>query len=138
MLPESKSILFFDGECGLCNRTVRFLIKRDRHRRLYFAPLQGVAAKAIVPLKYRQMLSTVVYHPAAANRKLPLKIRSEAVLLALMDIGGIWHLIAQCARLLPLQFRDWCYDRIANNRRHFFKQATCKLPTRKEHERILP
>ncbi|MFT5095531.1 MAG: hypothetical protein ACI93T_004378, partial [Porticoccaceae bacterium] len=31
---ESKSILFFDGVCGLCNRFVDFVLKYDRHGRV--------------------------------------------------------------------------------------------------------
>lgn len=138
MPTNNKSILFYDGDCGLCNRTVQFLIKRDRHRRLYFAPLQGVAAQTIVPEDYRKLLSTVIYNRAIADDKHALYIRSDAVLLALIDIGGFWRVFARCARVLPIRFRDWCYDRIANNRSRFFKKKTCRLPTKEEQARILP
>lgn len=136
---ESKSILFFDGDCGLCNRTVRFLIRRDGHkRRLYFAPLQGNTAKAIVPSEYRESLATVVYNRAHVEKKHSLHIRSDAVLLALIDIGGIGRFVAKCLRLLPIRFRDWCYDHIANNRDRYFEKGACKLPSKNEQARILP
>jgi hypothetical protein len=42
-------ILFFDGECGVCTRTVRFLLHRDRRRRsLRFASLQGNTARELL------------------------------------------------------------------------------------------
>lgn len=138
MNSANKSILFYDGDCGFCNRAVQFLIKRDRHRRLYFAPLQGVAAKAIVPLKYRQSLSTVIYHRPGAGKDYSLHTRSDAILLALVDIGGHWSILAKCARVLPKRLRDWCYDRVANNRKRLSGKADCKLLTREEHARILP
>lgn len=138
MHSKSKSILFFDGDCGLCNRTVQFLIKRDRHNRLYFAPLQGTTAEAIVPVEYRELLSTVVYNRAHTDKKHSLHIRSDAVLLALIDIGGFWRIFARCARVFPVRFRDWCYDRIATNRSRLFKKETCRLPTKEEQARILP
>ena len=138
MHPESKSILFFDGDCGLCNRIVRFLTKRDRCRRLYFAPLQGTTAEAIVPSKYRELLSTVVYNRAHADKEHSLHVRSDAVLLALIDIGSFWRIFALCARVLPVRFRDWCYNRIANNRSRIFGKETCSLSTKEEQERILP
>ena len=39
------AVLFFDGECGLCNGVVRILIRLDRTGRLHYAPLQGASAK---------------------------------------------------------------------------------------------
>ena len=138
MKSANRAILFFDGDCGFCNRTIRFLIRQDKNKQLYFAPLQGITAKAIVPLEHRQLLSTVVYHRAVTDKKYSLYTRSEAVLLALVDIGGLWRILARGMRLFPLRFRDWCYDRIANNRKHISGGATCKLPTKEEHARILP
>ncbi len=35
--------VLYDGECGLCHRSVKFLLKRDRHQ-LWYAPLQGETA----------------------------------------------------------------------------------------------
>ena len=134
----NKAILFFDGDCGLCNGAIRFLIKRDKHKHLYFAPLQGVTAQAILPLKYRQTLSTIVYHRSTSVNPQKLLVRSNAVLQALVDIGGVSYFLAKISRLFPLIFRDWCYDYIANRRHRFFKNNSCKLPTREEHARILP
>ena len=45
--PNSNAgpVLLFDGECGLCHRVVRGLLKCDRRERLRFAPLHGAAAQ---------------------------------------------------------------------------------------------
>ena len=138
MKPSNKAIVFFDGDCGLCSVSVRFLIKRDSRQHLYFAPLQGVTAQAILPQQYRESLRTMVYQRVSADGQPTLLVRSEAVLLALIDTGSAWRYLAQIARLLPLSLRDWGYDRIADNRKIFFKAAACKLPSRAEHARILP
>src|SRR5690606_27168519 len=34
-------LVLYDGECGLCNRTVRWLVAVDRERKFRYAPLQG-------------------------------------------------------------------------------------------------
>ncbi|MBT4757789.1 MAG: DUF393 domain-containing protein [Opitutae bacterium] len=138
MKPGNKAIVFFDGDCGLCSLSVRFLIKRDSHQHLYFAPLQGVTAQAILPQQYRESLRTMVYQRVSADTQPTLLIRSEAVLLALIDTGSAWRHLAQIARLLPLSIRDWSYDRVADKRKIFFKAAACKLPSQAEHARILP
>ena len=38
---ENRSILFYDGECGVCSRTVRFILKNERSKELFFCSLQG-------------------------------------------------------------------------------------------------
>lgn len=37
----SKKIVFYDGECGFCNRTVNFILKNDKSKEIYFAPIQS-------------------------------------------------------------------------------------------------
>lgn len=40
--------MFFDGDCLLCNRTVRWLVRNEKNtqgeKKLHFAPLKGVTA----------------------------------------------------------------------------------------------
>lgn len=117
---------------------MRFLIKKDKHKRLYFAPIQGIAAQAILPLEYRESIDTIVYQHVAEDGLTTLHIRSEAGLLALIDTGSFWRHLARLTRLLPRSFRDWFYDAIVRNRHKWFKSAACKLPSKAEHERILP
>ncbi len=35
-----KTILFFDGDCALCNRAIQFILKNERNQELHFASLQ--------------------------------------------------------------------------------------------------
>ena len=44
--PTRLSVLFYDGQCGLCNRVVRLLLQTDRAGRLRFATLQSAPAQA--------------------------------------------------------------------------------------------
>ncbi|MGH7338670.1 MAG: thiol-disulfide oxidoreductase DCC family protein, partial [Myxococcota bacterium] len=43
----ARRIILYDGVCGLCSRTVQWLIPRDRDRVLRYAPLQGETAAAL-------------------------------------------------------------------------------------------
>ena len=138
MQAKNRAIVFFDGDCGLCHTSVRFLIRLDRQQRLYFAPLQGVAAQALLPQVDRESLNTVVYHRVASNGSITRHTRSDAVLFAVIDTRSLLRFPAQIARLLPCSFRDWLYNCVANNRRKWFRTNTCGLPSRAEHGRILP
>jgi len=35
-------VILFDGVCNLCNRTVQFILKRDKQSRFKFASLQNI------------------------------------------------------------------------------------------------
>lgn len=132
---ETQSILFFDGNCGLCSRSVNFLRRRDHEAKLRFAPLQGSTAGALLPAELRTDLNTVVYKRAESRE---LYIKSDAALLALIDSGSAWRIPARLAHVLPRGMRNWLYDCIANNRHRLFKKKTCPLPTEEAGQRFLP
>ena len=44
--PHAGPVLLYDGECGLCNRVVRLLLRLDRGERLRFARLQSDAGQS--------------------------------------------------------------------------------------------
>ena len=47
-MENEKGLVFFDGVCGLCNRSVNFLLRIDRKRdQLRFAPLQSQLAAGL-------------------------------------------------------------------------------------------
>lgn len=138
MAFDDKAILFYDGECGLCTRSVRFLMRHDRRGILYLAPLQGDTAKALLPEELRTTLSTVVYRRTVVVEEMTLLLRSEAALLAVIDSGTRLRFLAHALRLLPVRLRDRIYACIAENRLKIFPKGACALPTSDERERLLP
>lgn len=136
---KQSAILFYDGECGLCSRSVRFLLKCDRADTIKFAPIQGETAQAYLSPTLRKQLSTVIYY-----RPSPLGgdgghrfLRSEAILYALIDTESLWQWPAKIARWLPLKWRDAAYDWVARNRHRFFPKGVCALPSREKSEKLL-
>ena len=135
---ETSRILFYDGDCGLCAQSVRFFLRIDRHKRIYFAPLQGETAQSYLPANLRdaQCLSTVVYQRSDSDGQ-SLLLRSDAVAHALNDVGGLWSYLGWLLRLIPSSLRDWGYNLIAKNRLKFFPEGACALPTEQVRERLL-
>jgi predicted DCC family thiol-disulfide oxidoreductase YuxK len=156
-------ILFFDGECGVCTRTVRFLLDRDRRRRsLRFASLQGNTAREL--LRSHPGLagvdSLIWFDPPDATWGREedygggggsgpesagpvgvsgrVQVRSDAVIMAGRYLGGVWALLAGIAALVPRPIRDRAYDLFAGIRRKIpgFR-TTCRLPTPEEAARFL-
>lgn len=127
-----KPVIFFDGVCGLCNRTVDFLIRHDTKRHFLFTPLQGKTASEKLPLSLTDEPDTIVYTDGKT-----LYYKSDAILRILMKIGGVWKVMALCF-ILPKFIRDFFYDLVANNRYKVFgKKESCRMPTAEEREVFL-
>lgn len=60
----ARHVVFYDAVCGLCDRSVQFLLARDRERVLHFAPLQGPTAAAVLG---RLGLGEVIAAPAGGE-----------------------------------------------------------------------
>lgn len=143
--PEAKSapaedaslqrpVIFFDGVCGLCNRSVDFLLARDRNRRFLFAPLQGETARQRLSEEETQNLNHIVLWCRGKTFR-----ASAAVARILWQLGGIWGVLGALFWLIPRPLRDVGYKVIAANRyRLFGRKETCRLPTPEERSRFLP
>lgn len=126
-------VLFFDGECGLCNRTVRWLMARDRRRLLRFAPLQGKLATLklpALPAGYEDG-SVVLWDEEGVH------YRSEATLRAVASLGGAWR-AASALLWVPKVLRDSVYRLVARNRiRWFGRVESCALLSAADRDRLL-
>ena len=113
-------ILLFDAECGLCERLVIELLRRDGAARLKFAPLQGRFGQAVLRAQGLPTLDfdTLVFLPAGAGDRALL--RSAGALAALETLGGGYAKIARLVRKLPAPARDFAYRCVALTRRAIF------------------
>ena len=130
-----EALVLFDGYCRLCNRFVDFLIHHDRRRALRYAPLQGVTARQYLeePSPDISGLNSVVL---VEGKRLYFK--SSAALRLFKYLSAAWPIFSSLA-ILPRIFRDWCYDRLANNRyRLFGRTDACRAPAPGERELFLP
>ncbi len=125
------TLVLFDGECGLCNGFVDFLLARDRAHRLQFGALQGDTG-----IRWAAQVnggdSVIVVE---GDR---VYLRSTGALVALAQLGGLWRAAAML-RLVPPPLRDAVYAIVARNRyRWFGKRASCRVPTPAEQARFVP
>jgi len=137
-------LLLFDGECGLCDRTVRWVLDHDPGGALRFAPLQGETAP---PLLARHGLAprsgagfdTMVLVEEPGGPRERARVRSAAALAIGRYLGGGWRLLAGLAWLVPRPLRDAAYRLVARHRRRLFPApAACGVPTPEERARFLP
>ncbi|HWV58104.1 MAG TPA: DCC1-like thiol-disulfide oxidoreductase family protein [Longimicrobiales bacterium] len=134
--PSSGPIVFYDGECGLCQRSVQWLLRHDPEGVLRYAPLEGETAQrsALPPLGEDRGAWSLVYQEDGKHF-----LGSEGVLRAVKRLGGIWGPAAALALLVPRAIRDGVYRTVARNRyRLFGRLDACQLPTPQTRDRFLP
>ncbi len=137
---SGRSVLLYDGVCGLCQTTVRWMLQHDRDGRLLFAPQQWAVAEEVFArhgLVKEQVNSAVLVSDFGGAQE-ALAVRSEAILGCLTALGGGWAAVAAMGRLVPLAVRDWAYRWLARNRlRLFGTRDLCALPSAADRSRFL-
>ena len=131
---ENNYIILFDGVCNLCNKIVKFIIKRDKKARFKFASLQSEIGKFYLK-KFNlpiNKLDTVVY-----IRYGNPYTRSSAGLYVLKDLGGFWNLFFGLI-IFPTSFRDLFYNLIAKSRYKIWgKKDSCIIPSQEISDRFI-
>lgn len=131
-----RDLVFFDGECALCDHAVRLLLRLDRHERLAFAPLHGATARHLAVAEPPGDAGSILFFPAGGGA--PLR-RSRAVVAILRAIGGPCRLAGALLRLLPTALADRLYDVVAWGRRRWFGPVrACSRSHRAPGDRLLP
>jgi len=125
-----RATLYYDGECGLCDRFVRFVLRHDSREYFQFATLQSDAGRAqLARLGTSQTdLRTVVLAEEGKSYS-----RSTATLRVCRRLGGLWPLLYGCI-VIPKPWRDAVYSLVARNRKRLFK-TTPECPVMPPHWR---
>jgi predicted DCC family thiol-disulfide oxidoreductase YuxK len=132
------AVIFYDGVCGFCDRTVRFVLRHDPEGRFRFAPLQSAYAAAALARHGRDAgdLDSVALLLDPDTDRERLLARSDAVVAILRGLGGVWRLAALVA-WLPRGLRDAAYDAFARRRyRWFGRFDECPIPSAELRARL--
>ncbi|MDC1174774.1 DCC1-like thiol-disulfide oxidoreductase family protein [Bacteriovoracaceae bacterium] len=128
---ESEIILFFDGECFICNYSVRIIEKLDAYNQFKYTSLSSNYTKENHPL-LRNQNSVVVFF------KDKYFYESEAVLLMLGKSYWPFRIISMLFSFVPKRLRNYLYQFIARNRYRFFKKVEhCSLLDSSTREKLI-
>jgi len=115
-------IIFYDGDCGFCQKAVLFICKCDKKKQFFFAPLSGETARKKIGsfLTQHQTIDSLVFVDHHY-----ISYYSKAVFSIAWQLGGFWSFIGILS-FLP-EFLLWpfniVYKIIAKQRRNL-----CLLP----------
>ncbi|MEM6749248.1 MAG: DUF393 domain-containing protein [Planctomycetota bacterium] len=127
-------ILFYDGDCGLCHLTVRFVANHDRAGRFAFSPLDGERIRQRLSDAQRAALPDSVVVLRAADGA--VLTRSAASAYVLSRLPGVWPTLGAAIAVLPRVVADLGYDAIARVRKKLFPKPAGVCPVLPEALRV--
>jgi predicted DCC family thiol-disulfide oxidoreductase YuxK len=132
---DAPELIFYDGHCALCHRSVRFVLAEDQREVFQFAPLQSHVFEKAFPESVREPLpdSVVVLTHDGSPRTL-----SSATIHILLRLGGAWGVVGRLLWLIPRPARDMGYRLIAAIRFEVFgrRDDVCPVIPERLRERF--
>jgi predicted DCC family thiol-disulfide oxidoreductase YuxK len=135
MIPSMRWILFFDGDCAVCSKSVRWVARLDKKAGISFAPLHGELAGKL----------GLSHHAAASGGSMVLRREVDGKVFTESDswielahaLGGFWRVFILIS-LIPKSCRDGFYRWIARNRYRWFGRAkACQWADPELRKRLL-
>lgn len=125
-------IVFYDSDCGFCNRSVNFVLKSDKSKKILFVPLQSEFTKNLFDEKgfEKPDLSTFYFYE---NER--MFIKSTAALKLTKHFKFPQRLLA-VNWIVPRFIRDYFYNLIAKRRQRLSK-GYCVVPSEEDKKRFL-
>jgi predicted DCC family thiol-disulfide oxidoreductase YuxK len=126
------NIIFYDGDCGLCNSSVQFVLKHEKNNLIYFSALQSDFTKDF--FKEHKLpqpdLSTFYFF---TGNTLYQKSRAAFKVLPFLK----WYLQPLIVfRLVPTFISDRVYNFIAKRRKKLAGKY-CVIPTPENRNRFI-
>ena len=144
---EGRLLVVYDGECGFCNRSIRWFLRRDRKDRLRFVPSNSPAVAELLSRHGIQTNSDTSPDSAPdtilvlRNVDTPIEellVRSNAILACMRVLPQPWPFLATLARIIPRPVRESAYRLIARWRYKIWgRHTTCPIPTPAERKHFL-
>ena len=135
--PENKAssspMLVYDGSCGFCSRSVRFILRHERRHDLLFVTRDSELGQTLRRTHGLESIQSMVW---IENGR--AFAESRAVIKAGSYMGGWWSQLAALASFFPASILNRIYKVISKYRRRLSSNvAVCPVPTPEERRRFL-
>ena len=134
-MEPQPPIVLYDGTCGLCHRSVKFILRHEADHELQFAPLQGPTA-AELRAKYPEIPDNIDTVVLVENGR--ARLRSKAFMYLAHHLRRPWRW-GHGFRWVPAFLADLGYRFIAAIRYRIWGRVdACELPSPEHRVRFLP
>lgn len=117
------NILFYDGDCILCNRFINFLITNNKNSNLYFISQRCDNGKKLMK-KYKINISEE-YSTIYLVLDGIIYNKSNAILKSISKINWLFKIVCIPFYLIPKTLRDFFYLIISKYRRKIITKNIC-------------
>jgi len=135
---QNAKIIFYDGDCAFCNRSVAFVLKNDKTKSIQFASIQSeFTADLFIKMSWQKPdLSTFYF---LENEQLFEKSTAAIRVSKYFSFPQSW---LKVMLIIPEFIRDYAYDFIAKRRHSFSKRSlketkNCVLLNTEDKKRFL-
>ena len=133
MTDPTKYYVFYDGECGMCNYWVQWILKNDPRKQFYFSSLQSDFGQRFLNernLENQQFNTLFLWKPNSFY-----DTKSQAVFNIAKILGGKYRIFGYL-NVVPRFISDFIYDQVAANRQRF-SPSQCYLPSAEDMARFV-
>ena len=126
-------ILVYDGSCGFCSRSVRFLLRHEQRHDLSFVTRNSELGKRLRRTHGLESVESMLWIEGDLAFA-----ESAAVMKAAGYLGGWWRRLAVLGSFCPSFILNGVYRFIAKNRRRILsKSDACPVPNPEQRNRFL-
>jgi len=125
-------VVFYDGDCGFCNRSVQFVLDHERSGEIHFCALQSQTAQTFFADHRLPQPDLSTFYFWDGHQ---LHERSTAALKVTTYLRGGYSWLRFFV-IVPRFIRDGVYNWIAK-RRHRISKQQCALPTPEQRKRFM-
>src|SRR5699024_5058510 len=126
---NDMQILIYDGECSMCSKFIRFIVRINRNQNLYITDFNSNWTKKNV--KLNSNIDSMIF--ISGGKKY---IYSNSILHLLAETNFFLKFLL-VFKVFPKILRDKAYKILAKNRNKFNKFDSCPIPTKKENNMFL-
>ena len=94
-----KNIIYYDGECGLCHRVVRFILRIDSKNKFYFSSIS-----TLIENKNQKKPDSIIL-----SFNDDFYYEGQAIINIMKNIGNNWCLLGKTLEFIPEETLDEIY-----------------------------
>lgn len=122
-------VLIYDGECSMCSKFIRFIVRINRNQNLYITDFNSNWTKKNI--KLNSNIDSMIF--ISRGKKY---IYSSSILHLLAETNFFFKFFL-VFKIFPKILRDKVYKILAKNRNKFNKFDSCPIPTKKGNNMFL-
>lgn len=132
MEAKNVPVVLYDGDCGFCNRSVAWVMKRDQSKKIHFAAIQSDFTSELFKERGWEQPDLSTFYFVGND----ILLQKSNAALKVASYFKFPYALLVVFKIVPRFIRDAVYDFIAKRRQKISK-GFCVMPTEEERTRFI-